>query len=102
MAFQPLRGIDDEDVRRWAHTWVEDRFNEQGHAVTPEDRNEIWRALGNLATAPAHQRTLTGLMLTLQSRELREALKYYTLDGPARALARCRHRQPPPWHLPRL
>ena len=82
LAFQPLRSIADEQVRRWAHTWVEDRFTEQGHVVTPEDRNELWRALGNLATAPEHQRTLTGLMLTLQSRELREALKYYTLDGP--------------------
>jgi type IV secretory pathway VirB4 component len=82
MAFQPLRDIDDEQVRRWAHEWAQDRFTESGHTVTPEDRNELWRALSSLATAPAHQRTLTGLMLTLQSRELREALKYYTIDGP--------------------
>jgi type IV secretion/conjugal transfer VirB4 family ATPase len=82
LAFQPLRDIDDEQVRRWAHEWVQDRFKESDVTITPEHRNEVWRALGNLATAPAHQRTLTGLMLTLQSRELREALKYYTIDGP--------------------
>jgi len=82
LMFQPLRTIHDEQQRRWAHEWVLDRFVESGLTLTPEDRNELWRALSNLATAPAQQRTLTGLMLTLQSRELREALKYYTIDGP--------------------
>jgi type IV secretion system protein TrbE len=82
LMFQPLRTIHDEQQRRWAHEWVGDRFVESGLTLTPEHRNELWRALSNLATAPASQRTLTGLMLTLQSRELREALKYYTLDGP--------------------
>jgi type IV secretory pathway VirB4 component len=82
LMFQPLRTIHDEQQRRWAHEWVGDRFVESGLTLTPEHRNELWQALSNLATAPASQRTLTGLMLTLQSRELREALKYYTLDGP--------------------
>jgi type IV secretion system protein TrbE len=80
--FQPLLKIHDEQYRRWAHEWVCDRYVESGRTVTPEDRNETWRALSNLATAPARQRTMTGLMLTLQSRELREALRYYTIDGP--------------------
>jgi type IV secretion/conjugal transfer VirB4 family ATPase len=82
MMFQPLRTIHKEQQRRWAHEWVEDRCEESGLTITPEDRNELWRALSNLATAPASQRTLTGLRLTLQSRKLREALKYYTIDGP--------------------
>ena len=41
----------------------------------------VWAALGNLAGAPPEQRTITGLCLTLQSGELRDALRPYTIDG---------------------
>jgi len=91
IGFQPLRGIDREPIRRRMQGWVEDRYTEQGLVVTPEDRQETWRALQSLATAPVHQRTLTGLMLTLQRRHLREAIRYYTIDGPHGSLLDADH-----------
>jgi type IV secretory pathway VirB4 component len=91
MAFQPLRTIDDERARRVYHQWLKDRFKEQGHVLTPEENNELWRAMSNLAILPVEQRTLTGLKLILQSRALREALTYYTVDGPHGALLDADH-----------
>jgi type IV secretion system protein VirB4 len=38
-------------------------------------------ALGNLASAPVRERTITGLSVLLQSNTLRSALQPYTLDG---------------------
>jgi len=50
--------------------------------VTPEIKDAVWAALGNLATAPVSERTLTGLSLLLPSNALRTALAPYTLEGP--------------------
>ena len=50
--------------------------------VTPEVKEALWSALGNLAGAPVEERTLTGLLLLLQSAALRTALAPYTLEGP--------------------
>ncbi len=50
--------------------------------VTPEIKEAIWSALTSLASAPVEERTLTGLVLLLQSNALRSALGAYTLDGP--------------------
>ncbi len=50
--------------------------------VTPEVKEAVWSALTSLASAPAAERTLTGLSLLLQSNALRSALMSYTLEGP--------------------
>jgi type IV secretion system protein VirB4 len=54
--------------------------------VTPEIKEMVWSALTSLASAPAAERTMTGLTMLLQSTVLRSALSPYTLDGPFGAL----------------
>ena len=82
LAFQPLRNIDDPATRSWAAEWIGALLAHEKVAVTPETKEAVWSALNNLATAPAAERTLTGLSVLLQSGPLKAALRPYTLDGP--------------------
>jgi type IV secretion system protein VirB4 len=82
LAFQPLRDIDDEAERAWAAEWLAALLVHEKVEVTPAVKEALWSALGSLASAPAEQRTLTGLSLLLQSNALRSALAAYTLEGP--------------------
>jgi type IV secretion system protein VirB4 len=79
--FQPLRAIDTSDGRTFAADWLRGLIEDQGVPVTPDVRDAVWTALGSLAGAPPEQRTLTGLVMTLQSGALRDALRPYTIDG---------------------
>ncbi|EHK54543.1 conjugal transfer protein TrbE, partial [Allomesorhizobium alhagi] len=81
-AFQPLRNMDDQGVRSWAAEWIAGLLAHENVAVTPEVKEAVWSALTSLATAPAEERTLTGLSVLLQSNALKAALMPYTLDGP--------------------
>ena len=45
-------------------------------------KEEIWGGLHNLAQSPRDQRTLTLLAATIQDRDVKAALKPYTLSGP--------------------
>lgn len=81
-AFQPLRNIDDHGVRGWAAEWIAGLLAHENIAVTPEVKEAVWSALTSLATAPAQERTLTGLTVLLQSNALKAALMPYSLDGP--------------------
>ena len=82
LAFQPLRGIDDAAERTWAAEWIAALLAAEKVVVTPEVKDAVWSALGNLASAPEGERTMTGLALLLQSNALRTAIQPYTLDGP--------------------
>ena len=82
LAFQPLRHIDDPAERSWAAEWLVALFDHEKVTVTPEIKEAIWSALGNLATAPVEERTLTGFSLLIQSNALKAALLPYTLEGP--------------------
>jgi type IV secretion/conjugal transfer VirB4 family ATPase len=86
LAFQPLRRIDEAAARSWAAEWLAGLLEHEKVAVTPEVKDAIWSALLSLASAPAAERTLTGLSLLLQSNGLRAALQPYTLEGPFGAL----------------
>ncbi|CDX53897.1 Conjugal transfer protein TrbE [Mesorhizobium plurifarium] len=81
LSFQPLRNIDDQATRSWAAEWIAGLIAHENVTVTPEVKEAIWSALGSLATAPAQERTLTGLSVLLQSNALKSALMPYTLDG---------------------
>ncbi|WP_394890409.1 conjugal transfer protein TrbE [Mesorhizobium sp. AaZ16] len=81
-AFQPLRNIDDQGVRSWAAEWIAGLLAHENVAVAPEVKEAVWSALTSLATAPAEERTLTGLSVLLPSNALKTALMPYTLDGP--------------------
>ncbi|MEJ2675269.1 MAG: conjugal transfer protein TrbE [Acidihalobacter sp.] len=85
LAFCPLGRIDRTPEQAWASEWIESLAELQGLAMTPALRAEIHRAVVQLAgsTTQASERTLTDLATTLQSHELREAIGYYTVKGPA-------------------
>ena len=82
LAFQPLRRIDLADERAWAAEWIAGLLTHEGVKVTPEVKEQVWSALGILASAYFHERTLTGFVLLLQSNALKSALAPYTLEGP--------------------
>ncbi len=82
LAFQPLRDIDDPATRSWAAEWIGALLAHEKVTVTPEVKEAVWSALNNLATAPAEERTLTGLSVLVQANALKAALQPYTLDGP--------------------
>jgi type IV secretion system protein VirB4 len=86
LAFQPLRKINEPAERSWASEWIAALLDAEKVAVTPEVKDAVWSALNNLASAPAQERTMTGLALLLQSNALRTAIQPYTLDGPHGAL----------------
>ncbi|MBU6299064.1 MAG: conjugal transfer protein TrbE [Alphaproteobacteria bacterium] len=82
LAFQPLARIDDPAERSWASEWLAGLLAHEKVQVTPELKETLWSALGNLASAPKAERTMTGLSVLLQSNALKSALQPYTLEGP--------------------
>ena len=82
MSFQPLRHIDKPAERSWASEWIAGLLVHETVVMTPEVKESVWSALGNLAAAPAEERTITGLSVVLQSNTLRAALAPFTLEGP--------------------
>lgn len=83
LAFCPLGRIDEPSEQAWAADWIESMVVMQGVSVTPRDRDDIYKALINLgqSTTEQSQRTLTNYLAVLQSHHLRDALRYYTLEG---------------------
>jgi type IV secretion system protein VirB4 len=82
LAFQPLALIDRADERVWAQDWLLDLLAASGLETTPAVKDELWRALANLAAGPVEQRTLTVLAATVQDMAIKAALKPFTLEGP--------------------
>jgi type IV secretion system protein VirB4 len=82
LAFQPLRTIENPGERSWAAEWIGALLAHEKVNVSPEIKETVWSALTSLASAPAEERTLTGLSVLLQSNALKAALMPYTLDGP--------------------
>ena len=81
LAFQPLRGIDNESDRSWAQEWLVEILAQENIEITPGVKKELWEALSNLSEGPEQQRTLTGLNALVQNKEVRDALYNYTIDG---------------------
>ena len=82
VALQPLVNIDDVAERGWAAEWIAAILAREKIDVTPEAKDHLWSALSSLASAPADERTLTGLSVLLQSQSLKRALQPYCLGGP--------------------
>src|SRR6202012_1677500 len=82
VALQPLCRIDDAGERAWAAEWVATLLARESVTVTPELKEHLWSALTSLASAPAAERTITGLSVLLQSNALKQALQPYTVGGP--------------------
>ncbi|MGE0853211.1 MAG: conjugal transfer protein TrbE [Hyphomicrobiaceae bacterium] len=82
VALQPLARLDDDGERAWAAEWIAALLARESVAVTPDLKEHLWSALSSLASAPAAERTLTGLSVLLQSNPLKQALQSYTVGGP--------------------
>ncbi|WP_316192513.1 MULTISPECIES: conjugal transfer protein TrbE [unclassified Bradyrhizobium] len=82
VALQPLAQIDDAAERAWAAEWIAAILIREGLTVTPDAKEHLWTALSSLASAPAGERTLTGLAVLLQSSALKQALRPYCIGGP--------------------
>jgi type IV secretion system protein VirB4 len=82
VALQPLAEIDDAAERAWAAEWLAGVLERECVPVTPEIKDHLWTALCSLSSAPAAERTVTGLTVLLQSQALKLALQPYTLAGP--------------------
>jgi len=82
VSLQPLAGVDDPAERNWAAEWLAAILTGEGVAVDPQVKEHLWSALGSLGTAPVAERTLTGLAVLLQSRDLKQALAPYCVGGP--------------------
>jgi len=83
LAFCPLGRINEPAEQAWAADWIESMVIMQGVTVTPRDRDDIYKALVNLgqSTTEQNHRTLTNYVAVIQSEHLRDALRYYTLEG---------------------
>ncbi|MGD9658986.1 MAG: conjugal transfer protein TrbE, partial [Methylocystis sp.] len=82
VSLQPLARIDEVAERAWAAEWIAAILARENVSVTPEVKEHLWTALGSLASAPAVERTLTGLSVLLQSNALKRALQPFCLGGP--------------------
>jgi type IV secretory pathway VirB4 component len=82
VALQPLARIDNAAERGWAAEWIAAILAREKIGVTPEAKDHLWSALSSLASAPAAERTLTGLSVLLQSQALKRDLQSYCLGGP--------------------
>ncbi|WP_297838341.1 conjugal transfer protein TrbE [uncultured Roseibium sp.] len=82
VSLQPLRKIDAAAERSWSAGWIASILMREGIPVNPEVKDHIWTALTSLSTAPAEERTITGLSVLLQSNELKQALRPYCVGGP--------------------
>lgn len=80
LLFCPLATVETDADQAWAEEWISTMIQLQGLRLTPPIRNEIHRAM-NLIRSSATDRSISGLIHTLQSKELREALQYYSIDG---------------------
>lgn len=81
-ALQPLRDIDTDRGASFAADWLAGLCMAEGVAMSPELKAALWDGVQALASAPAAERTLTGLCLLLQSPALKAALHPFTLEGP--------------------
>ncbi|MER8764512.1 conjugal transfer protein TrbE [Mesorhizobium sp. M0968] len=91
VSLQPLAHIHHTPERAWAADWIVDILLREGVSITPQIKEHLWSALTSLASAPVHERTLTGLSVLLQSSPLKQALLPYCIGGPYGGLLDAEH-----------
>ncbi|MER9016552.1 conjugal transfer protein TrbE [Mesorhizobium sp. M0898] len=91
VSLQPLAHIHHTPERAWAADWIVDILLREGVSITPQVKEHLWSALTSLASAPVHERTLTGLSVLLQSSPLKQALLPYCIGGPYGGLLDAEH-----------
>lgn len=79
LAFCPLQFLETKGDRSWAMEWIDTMLALNGLITTPEQRNEIGIAIISMQQSGA--KTLSEFTTTIQDKEMRSALKQYTVDG---------------------
>ena len=79
LLFCPLSMVESDADQAWAEDWLATMIQLQGVTLNPSIRNELHRAMA-LMRSSAADRSISSLIHTLQSKELREALRR-TRDG---------------------
>ncbi|MFP1633895.1 conjugal transfer protein TrbE (plasmid) [Aminobacter sp. NyZ550] len=80
LTFCPLSQLDDDGDKAWAAGWLETLVELQGVKVTPDHRNAIARQIALMAAST--RRSLSDFVSGVQMREIKDALRHYTVDGP--------------------
>jgi type IV secretion system protein VirB4 len=82
LPLQPLAHINDPAERAWGMEWTGDTMECEGIQLIGSAKREIQTAIDTLAHyTDTHAYTLSGLTGMLQSKELRQAIEPYTLNG---------------------
>ncbi|OYW83516.1 MAG: conjugal transfer protein TrbE, partial [Sphingobium sp. 32-64-5] len=81
VSLQPLARVNETTERAWAADWIVATLGREGLTITPEVKEHVWTALTSLGSAPAEERTITGLCVLLQSNDLKQALRPYCIGG---------------------
>jgi type IV secretion system protein TrbE len=79
LAFAPLSFLKTKTQRAFAIEWIDTILALNGVQTSPDQRNEIARAITNMSEND--DKTLTDFMNTVQDIEIRSALKQYSVDG---------------------
>lgn len=80
LSFCPLSELSTEGDRAWASGWIETLVAMQGISIAPDHRNAIARQIGLMAGARG--RSLSDFVSGVQMREIKDALRHYSVDGP--------------------
>ncbi|MCK7614963.1 conjugal transfer protein TrbE [Roseibium sediminicola] len=84
LAFAPLSSLEDDTDKAFAAEWLETLIEMQGVKVIPEHRNAITTQIELMSKS--QRRSLTDFVSGVQNREIKDALQYYTVDGPMGSL----------------
>lgn len=79
LAFCPLQFLETRNDRAWAMEWIDTILELNGLHTSPGQRNEIGNAIINMHNTGS--RTLTDFVSSIQDKNIREALKQYTVEG---------------------
>lgn len=80
LTFCPLSQLNDDGNKAWAAGWLETLVELQGVKVTPDHRNAIAKQIELMAASS--RRSLSDFVSGVQMREIKDALRHYTVDGP--------------------
>lgn len=82
LVFQPLAAVDTDAGRQWGAAWLDALLSGEGLTPSAEEREQLFQALGRLATLPSHERTLSIFRTLLPVQRLKVGLGPYCAGAP--------------------
>jgi type IV secretion/conjugal transfer VirB4 family ATPase len=87
LSFCPLADLSTESKKMRAAQFIEDLVSLQNVIITPEVRSSIYSAVASLSDkAQSRSRNITVFRSEVQNQAVRDALKYYTIEGQVKLL----------------